>query len=61
MNDVLQYAYNNPNAVISLAGALYELIARKAPTKKTLSIITLVGRFIRFVFPDKKANGCCHV
>lgn len=48
---------NTLSAVLGIVAVVYEFLARKIPTSKTVSIIGNIYKLLNFFVPDKSKNG----
>lgn len=61
METVTNVITQNPESILAVLAFVYELIVRKAPTEKTYSILTLVGKILNGVIADKTKDGGKHI
>ena len=57
---ILAFLAANPGAVGLGVVALYELIARRKPTRKDWSAITLIKIVLNFLIKNRAKNGGTH-
>lgn len=60
MNEVLTTVLEHKEEIIGGAALVYEVVARKTPTEKSLSLVTFLGNLLGWFIKDKAKGGGEH-